>query len=278
MNRLSARGANVLGAKLDDGGMDVSASEAQLDALSAEGVVLKFLYTIPTVQNPISSVLSVERRAALLKITRDRGVPVIEDECYADLLWDGDWPASMLAMEGSDHVIHVASFLKYLAPALRLGYAVAPWAVLAQTIARKGGGTGALEQIVVADFLKDNYEQHVDNLKVRLKAKSDALVEALEENFGTSAEFGVPGGGIYLWIKFPLEVDTLKPADKALEAGIAYNPGPQWSVDGEAARNHLRICFANPNIEEIREGVVRLAEVSHAETGIPLRSANVSRS
>ena len=131
--------------------------------------------------------------------------------------------------------------------------------------------------MVVADFLKDKYEQHVDNLKVRLKAKSDASVEALEENFGTSAEFGVPSGGIYLWIKFPPEVDTLKLADKALEADIAYKPGTQWSVDGEPARKHLRICFANSIIEEIREGVAKLAEVSHAETGIPLRSANVSR-
>jgi len=278
MNRLRARGVNVLGATLDDGGIDVAALAAQLDALSAKGVVPKFVYTIPTVQNPTSSVLSVERRAALLKVTRDRGVPVVEDECYADLLWDEEWPASMLAMEGSDHVIHVGSFSKYLAPALRLGYAVAPWAVLAQMIACKGGGTGALEQMVVADYMKNNYEQHVDDLKVRLKAKSDALVEALEENFGTSAEFGVPPGGIYLWIKFPPEVDTLKLADKALEAGIAYNPGPQWSVDGEAARNHLRICFANPSVEEIREGVAKLADVFHAETGIPPRSANVSRS
>ena len=86
----------------------------------------------------------------------------------------------MLAMEGSDHEIHVGSFSKYLAPALRLGYSVATWAVLAQMIACKGGGTGALEQMVVADFLKNNYEQHVDDLKVRHKAKSDALVEALE--------------------------------------------------------------------------------------------------
>ena len=132
--------------------------------------------------------------------------------------------------------------------------------------------------MVVADFLKDNYEQHVDNLKVRLKTKSNALVEASEENFGNSAEFGVKSSGIYLWIKFPPEVDTLKLVDKALEACRAYNPGPHWSVDDEAARSHLRICFANPNIEEIREGVAKLADVFHAETGIPLRSANVSRS
>ena len=183
----------------------------------------------------------------------------------------------MLAMKGADHVIHVGSFSKYLAPALRLGYVVAPWAVLAQMIACKGGGTGALEQMVVADYMKNNYEKHVDDLKARLKAKSDALIEALEKNFGTSAEFLVPPGGIYLWIKFPPDVDTLTLADKALKAGIAYNPGPQWSVDAEAARNHLRICFANPSIEEIQEGIAKLADVFHVATGIPPRSANVSR-
>ena len=87
----------------------------------------------------------------------------------------------------------------------------------------------------------------------------------------------MPSGGIYLSIKLPPEVDTLKLADKAVEAGIAYIPGPQWSVDGEPARNNLRICLANPNIEEIREVVAKLADVFHAETEIPLRSANVSR-
>ena len=170
----------------------------------------------------------------------------------------------MLAMEGSDHLIHVG-LRNIWRPRFVFGYAVAPWAVLAQMIACKGGGTGALEQMVVADFLKNNYEQHVDNLKVRLKAKSDALVEALEENFGTCRIRGAKWRDISL-DQISAEVDTLKLADKALEAGIAYNPGPQWSVDGEAARNHLRICFANPNIEEIREGVAKLADVFHAET------------
>ena len=277
MNRLRARGVNVLGAKLDEGGIDVAALEIQLKTLADKGVIPKFVYTIPTVQNPTSSVLSIERRIALLKVTRDRGIPVVEDECYADLLWDEEWPNSMLAMKGADHVIHVGSFSKYLAPALRLGYVVAPWAVLAQMIACKGGGTGALEQMVVADYMKNNYEKHVDDLKARLKAKSDALIEALEKNFGTSAEFLVPPGGIYLWIKFPSDVDTLKLADDALKAGIAFNPGPQWSVDAEAARNHLRICFANPSIEEIQEGIAKLADVFHVATGIPPRSANVSR-
>ena len=144
-------------------------------------------------------------------------------------------------------------------------------------IACKGGGTGALEQMVVADFMQNQYEAHVDDLKERLKAKRDVLIEALEANFGTTAEFGVPPGGIYLWIKLPPEVDTLKLADAALKQGVAFNPGPQWSVDPDAAKNHLRICFANPSEQELRDGVAKLAQICFEETGIPPHSANVSR-
>ena len=277
MNRLRARGVNVVGAKLDNGGLDIDALAEQLDKLEKSGTLPKFVYTIPTVQNPTSSVLSVERRRKLLDITRERGIAIVEDECYADLLWDENWPSSMLAMQGSEHVIHVGSFSKYLAPALRLGYLVAPWPVLNQMIACKGGGTGALEQMIVADFMQNQYEAHVDDLKERLKAKRDVLIEALEENFGTVAEFGVPPGGIYLWIKLPPEVDTLKLADAALKQGVAFNPGPQWSVDPDAAKNHLRICFANPSEQELRDGVAKLAQICFEETGIPPHSANVSR-
>lgn len=277
LNRLRARGAKVVGAPLDDGGLDIDRLAALLKDLGARGVVPKFVYTIPTVQNPTSSVLSLERRRALLAVTRACGVPVVEDECYADLLWDAEWPRSMYGMAGSEHVIHVGSFSKYLAPALRLGYVVAPWPLLSQMVGCKGGGSGALEQMVVADFMAHHYAEHVEALKGRLMSKRDALVAALEEHFGTAAEFAVPPGGIYLWLKLPPEVDTLKLSEIALKEGVAFNPGPQWSVDGAAAKHHLRICFANPSEAEIAEGVAKLAEICHRETGIPVRSANIKR-
>ena len=112
---------------------------------------------------------------------------------------------------------------------------------------------------------------------MRLKAKWDALIESLEVKFGSAVEFDVPPGGIYLWLKLPEKVDTLKLFEAALKAGVTFNPGPRWSVDPDAANNHLRICFANPSVEKIREGVAKLAEVCFEETGIPPRSANVSR-
>jgi len=122
-------------------------------------------------------------------------------------------------------VIHVGSFSKNLAPALRLGFLVGPWPVLNQMIAYKSGGTGALEQMVVVDFLRHEYKTHADGLKQRLKAKRVVLIEALEVNFGTAVEFRVPSGGIYLWIKLPPQVDTLKLADASAKQGVVFNPG-----------------------------------------------------
>jgi 2-aminoadipate transaminase len=184
----------------------------------------------------------------------------------------------MRAMEGSEHVIHVGSFSKYLSPALRLGYIAAPWPLLAQMLAIKyDSGTSALPQMVVADFMKEHYDDHVAALKGRLKKKRDALVDALHEQFGAAAEFDVPPGGIYLWLKLPENVDTRKLFAPAQAEGIAFNPGPEWAVDGAVAARYLRLCYAYPSEDVIREGVAKLAEVCHREFGVPVRSANVTR-
>lgn len=278
LGRMRTRGAKVIGCAIDGDGLRADSLADLLEKQKRAGALPKFVYTIPTIQNPTATVMPVERRREILDVTRDYGVPVIEDECYADLLWDETWPNSMRAMEGSEHVIHVGSFSKYLSPALRLGYVSAPWPVLAQMLALKtDGGTSALAQMVVADFMRDHYDEHVAALNERLKRKRDVLIAALEEQFGASAEFVVPPGGIYLWIKLPEGVDTLKLAGPAAAEGVAFNPGPQWSVDPDAATNCLRLCYANPSEETIREGVAKLADVCHREFGVPVRSGNVAR-
>ena len=102
-------------------------------------------------------------------------------------------------------------------------------------------------------------------------------VPALAEQFGTAAEFGDPAGGIYLWIKLPEQVDTVKLAQAALKAGVSINPGPEWSSNKAYAKNRMRLCFANPDPETIKEGVAVLAEVCRKEFGVPLRSANIDK-
>jgi len=154
----------------------------------------------------------------------------------------------------------------------------AGWDILSRLLPLKtDGGTGALDQMVLAEFCKAHFADHVPKLTRGLRGKLEVLMEALAEQFGTAAEFEDPKGGIYLWVKLPDTVDTAKLAPAALAAGVAINPGPEWSTDKAYGRSRLRLCFANPSKEAIRQGVAALAEVCSREFGVPTRIANVAR-
>ena len=278
ITRLKERGVRVMGVPLDEQGLKPDRLAAMIEDLRGRGALPKYIYTIPTIQNPTGTVLPPARRRELLRISSLYGVPIFEDECYADLLWEGEWPPALRGMEGGEQVIHIGSFSKCLAPALRLGYVSAPWTVMSRLVACKNdGGTPAIEQMIVADYFGAHFEDHVRRLKVGLRRKLEVLTSALEEQFGTSAEFARPKGGIFLWVRLPEHVDTLALARVALEAGLAFNPGGEWSTHPDVARNYLRLCFALPPPETIRAGVAELARICHQEYGVPARSGNVVR-
>jgi 2-aminoadipate transaminase len=129
LNRYTRRGINVVGIPVDKGGMRMDALEQALADLKGKGVRPKFIYTIPTVQNPTATVLDEGRRRKLLELAEAYGVPIFEDDCYADLTWNGERPPALYAMSKSANVIHIGSFSKTIAPALRVGFIVAPWAI-----------------------------------------------------------------------------------------------------------------------------------------------------
>ena len=278
ITRLTRRGVNVVGIPLDKDGMRIDAVASALADLKAKGIRPKYIYTIPTVQNPTGTIMSEQRRAELLKLADEYGVPIFEDDCYADLIWNGQRPPALYAMSKTANVIHIGSFSKSVAPALRVGYIVAPWNVLSRIQAIKtDAGSGALEQMVLAEFCAAHFNDHVPKLARGLRVKLEALMEALAEQFGTAAEFDDPPGGIFLWVKLPDNVDTMKLYQAALASGIAINPGKEWSVNAGHSKSRLRLCFASPSVQEIREGVAALAEVCRREFGVPIRSANVER-
>ena len=132
-------------------------------------------------------------------------------------------------------MIHIGSFSKTLAPALRLGYVVADWEVMSRLVACKretDSGTGALEQMVVAEYFSQQFREHVGGLTRRLNDKLDTMVEAVEREFGTAVEkMWRPKGGIFLWLKLPDRVDVTKLVAPAAKAGVAFNPGPEWSCN-----------------------------------------------
>jgi 2-aminoadipate transaminase len=278
LTRLAKFGVNIIGIPLDGDGMRMDALKAKLEELKAKGIKPKYIYTIPTVQNPTGSIMPEARRKELIAIAREYGVMIFEDECYSDLVWNGDRPKSIYSLAGGDGVIFVGSFSKSIAPSLRVGYIVAKWEILARILGLKqDAGSGALEQMVLAEFCSKHFANHVPKLNKALSHKLQVLREALAEQFGTAAEFGDPPGGIYLWIKLPDNVDTVKLGQAALAAGVSLNPGPEWSTDKEYARSRLRLCFANPDPETIKKGVEVLAEVCRREFGVPLRSANIDK-
>jgi 2-aminoadipate transaminase len=249
-----------------------------LEDLKRQGIRPKFIYTIPTVQNPTGTILPESRRVEMLRLADAYGVPIFEDDCYCDLIWSGERPPALYAMSKSSNVIHIGSFSKSIAPALRVGYIVAPWQMLSRMLSLKtDAGSGAVEQMILAEYCAPHFTEHVPVLRKGLRAKLETLMESLNEHFGTAAEFDDPKGGIFLWLKLPDKVDTMNLYQSALAAGVAINPGPEWSVNKTRAKSRMRLCFASLTHDEIREGIAKLAEVCNREFGVPTRSGNVAR-
>ena len=278
LTRLQRLGVKAIGIPLDAEGMRLDALAAALDDLKRRAIRPKYIYTIPTVQNPTGTILSEARRRDMLRLAVQHGVAIFEDDCYADLIWDGQRPPALYAMSPQGGVIHIGSFSKSIAPALRVGYIVAEWGLLARMLALKtDAGSGALEQMVLGEFCAAHFSEHVPRLTRGLRAKLETLMEALAEQFGTAAEFDEPKGGIFLWVKLPDSVDTQALYTRALAAGLAINPGAEWSTDKDFGKSRTRLCFANPSHETIRAGVGALAEICRREFGVPQRIANVQQ-
>lgn len=263
VSRLQALGVNYVGVELDEHGIDMGHLRTVLDDLASEGVTPKYVYTIPTVQNPTGSVMPLERRHEFLDIAREYGVAIFEDECYADLTWGCERPPSLRALDGhGGQVVYCGSFSKSIAPALRVGYIVADEPVIRQLAALKtDAGTGALEQLALAEYCPSNFDGHVERLIDALRTKADAMVDAVRSEFGDDVHLDPPMGGIYVWLTFPEGTDTGSFVEAAAAEGIEFNAGAGWSADPAWGRRRLRLCFGAPSVEAIRTGVAKLADV-----------------
>jgi len=142
---------------------------------------------------------------------------------------------------------------------------------------KNDGGSGAIDQMILAEYCQHNFDPHVRQLRKALRSKLDVLMECLRSQFGAQAEFEDPPGGIFLWVKLPGSVNTTRLAQVALQSGVAINPGAEWMTDTVEGNTRLRLCFAHPSEQIIREGIARLAEVCNREFGVPARGAKEHR-
>ena len=263
LSRLKRLGVVVHGVRLDGHGVRPDHLSELLEQCTNSGAPAKYLYTIPTVQNPTGSCMPRDRRLEILEVMGDHETAIFEDDCYADLLWGCPRPPTLWELDESEtRVIYCGSFSKSIAPALRVGYLVADSSVLQQILSLKiDAGSGALEQMVVAEYAASHFDDHAEQLTSVLHRKAQVMAEALGQHFGDSVEFEMPQGGIFMWLVFADEVDTAMFANKAVGSGIEFNAGAGWSVDPQWGANKMRLCFGNPTEEVIQEGVRRLSEI-----------------
>ena len=235
----------------------------RVDALRDRfGAGCALLYTVPTFQNPSGGTMTLERRRELLASARDLGLPLVEDDPYAELRYDGEAVPPLRALPGGDDVIHLGTFSKVLSPGLRLGWVVAPREVTERIVLAKQGAdlhTNELVQRAVVRFCRDNdLDAHVGTLCAAYRERRDAMVAALAELMPAGTTWTRPEGGMFLWVTLPAGLEALPLLADAVERGVAFVPGTAFHIDGGGAGS-LRLNFTNTAPERIREGVARLA-------------------
>jgi 2-aminoadipate transaminase len=253
-------GARLESVALDAQGMRPEALEATLERLEREGRQAKFVYTIATHQNPSGTILPPARRRELLEVCKRYGVLVVEDDCYADVVFEGEMPRAIYAMGEPGDVLYIGSFSKILGPGVRLGYFIAPESLGAKLRAyKRDGGTSALAAMIVAEYFREALWPHVAEVCAAVKAKRDTLFASLERELGGLVEWSRPHGGLFTWIKLPEGIDTGALSQLARERGVLYGTGRSFdAADRDVA--HLRLAFGFIDEAMIPEGVARLGE------------------
>jgi 2-aminoadipate transaminase len=251
---LAAHGVETTPIAMDDEGLDLDALAQVLES----GDKPAFLYTIPTFQNPSGRTLSAERRRRLAEIAREHELLVLEDDPYGLVRFDGEAPPTLFELEGGTHVAYSSSFSKTIAPGLRVGYFVLPVALerKLEALATSTYITPVLlGQATVFEFLRrGNFEPNLERVSTLLRARRDAMLEALEREL-PDARWSRPQGGYFVWLELPEGADAGALLERATAAGVTFVPGADFG--GAPATARLAFSFVSP--DEIREGVRRLA-------------------
>ncbi len=260
MRQMRLWSANVVGVKCDDDGIIPEALDETIRAQQAAGRRVKFLYTIPTFQNPLGWTTTLERRQRMLEVCQSHGVPILEDDCYVDLRFEGEDVTSISSMDDSGGVLYVGSMSKIIAPGVRMGYLVAPEVVRERALSFKSGGANQFAALAIEEYLRNHMYDHIDEENQALRAKRDAMLAALGEHFGNRATWSRPEGGLYLWLTMPEGTDLAGFQEQSFNEGVGYYNGTMFSPEGNGA-HMARLCFGHPTAQTVSDGIAELAAI-----------------
>jgi 2-aminoadipate transaminase len=244
-------------------GVDSDADGIDIEDLKAKAAGARFLYVLPNFQNPTGRTMSEARRQALVDAAQASGLPIVEDNPYGDLWFDQPPPKPLTARnpEGS---IYLGSFSKVLAPGLRLGYVVAPKAIMPKLLQAKQAAdlhSPTFNQRMVAEVLKDGFiDRHVPTIRALYKHQCEVMLASLSKEMdGLDVQWNSPVGGMFLWVRLPEGMNAVALLPKAVDKNVAFVPGAAFYAEHADPRT-LRLSFVTASEEQIRIGIKALAD------------------
>jgi 2-aminoadipate transaminase len=264
--------AEVVQVALDSDGMRVDELEETLDRLEREGRRPKFIYTVPTFQNPAGVTMSLPRRRRLVEVAAERELLVLEDNPYGLLRYEGDPLPTLLELDGGQFVIYLGTFSKILSPGLRLGWTTAPRPVLDKMNLGKQGAdlcSSSMSQTFVATYFEQagRWREYLAELTALYRRRRDIMLGALAEHFPRESTWTRPQGGLFLWATLPDYIDTTDLLARALQEHVAFVPGRAAYLDGRGGSS-MRLNFSGVGDDDIREGVRRIGEVVREQVAL----------
>jgi DNA-binding transcriptional MocR family regulator len=251
-------GAKIIGIPVDEDGMrtDILASVLERERP-------KLIYTLPTYQNPSGAVMSLDRRRHLLELASRWHVPILEDDPYSELRYEGEPVPSLKALDQNELVLYQSTFSKALFPGLRIGYLVVPPVVLRQLVLAKQGAdlhANSFSQYLLERFVREgHFTTHIEQAKKAYRRRRDRMAEALRGDPSIGLDFALPKGGFYIWCRLPAGVEQSALLANAAARGVVFLPG-RACYPTEPTENCLRLNFSHPSEEEIDIGVERFLE------------------
>ncbi|MBN2599854.1 MAG: PLP-dependent aminotransferase family protein [Candidatus Thermoplasmatota archaeon] len=257
---------------MNDEGIDIDSLRRNLKRLHRTGITPKFLYAVATFQNPSGESISLEHRKELLEIASEYDFVIVEDDPYGELVFEGEPIPSIKSLDTKGRVIYIGTFSKVLAPGFRLAWIIASEEIINKFALTKQSAdlcSNMFVQYVAYEYIKGGYlDIQIKHIKQLYRHKRDVMVQALKEYFPKEAKWTVPGGGMFLWVTLPKNVNTRVMFKRAVAKKVAYVVGDAFYPDS-SNYNSMRLNFSYSDDEVIREGIKRLSEVIKEEMVTP---------
>jgi len=257
---------------MNDQGIDIESLRRNLKRLHRTGITPKFLYAVATFQNPSGESISLEHRKELIEIASEYDFLIIEDDPYGELVFEGESIPSIKSLDTKGRVIYIGTFSKVLAPGFRLAWVIASEEIINKFALTKQSSdlcSNMFVQYIAYEYIKGGYlDTQIQHIKVLYRHKRDVMIKALEDYFPKGAKWTVPGGGMFLWVTLPKNVNTRLMFKRAVANKVAYVVGDAFYPDS-SNYNSMRLNFSYAEDDVMREGIKRLAEVIKEEMATP---------